>query len=126
MLQNNKPTSSKYNIFRRKSNKQKIRKLLVLVKHTYIYYLFCISEEDTLLDSDDDDEQTPDINTTYDVCQRIYLKACILFKVTPSTFWYRHLTTVKVPLQNHAIGDIGVKAMATALVVRKAPPFSVH
>ncbi|XP_060565697.1 leucine-rich repeat-containing protein 74B-like [Ruditapes philippinarum] len=78
-----------------------------------------ITEEDTLLDCDDDEEQTPDINTTNDVCQRIYLKACILFKVTPSTFLYRHLTTVKVPLQNHAIGDIGAKAMATALVVNK-------
>ncbi|XP_053399165.1 leucine-rich repeat-containing protein 74B-like isoform X2 [Mercenaria mercenaria] len=76
-------------------------------------------EEDKILDSDDEDDQKRDFTATNDASQRIYTKACVLFKVTPSTFLYRHLTTMKVPLQNHAIGDAGAKAMATALVENK-------
>lgn len=71
------------------------------------------------MDSDDEDQRADFTNST-DSSQKIYMKACTLFKVTPSTFVYRHLTAITVPLQNHAIGDRGAKAMATALVVSPA------
>ncbi|KAL4230315.1 Leucine-rich repeat-containing protein 74A [Mactra antiquata] len=72
-------------------------------------------DDDAILDSDDEDDLSNDIDHT-ERNRQVYLKACARYHVTPSTYFLRHVSCIHVPLQNHALGDLGAKAMATALV----------
>ncbi|KAK3593554.1 hypothetical protein CHS0354_018639 [Potamilus streckersoni] len=51
-----------------------------------------------------------------DPCQRIYLNACKMFYVTPSTHFLRSLMKVDLEVPNHSLGPMGTKAVAIALV----------
>lgn len=50
-------------------------------------------------------------------CHVMYLKACSMFKVTPSTYFLEHLSNLDVSMMNRNVGDMGIKAIATAMVV---------
>ncbi|KAL3878506.1 hypothetical protein ACJMK2_030848 [Sinanodonta woodiana] len=51
-----------------------------------------------------------------DPCQRIYLNACKLYHVTPSSHFFRSLRQVDIDVPNHSLGPMGTKSVAVALV----------
>lgn len=65
-------------------------------------------------DDDDDDTDVPEYQTHY---QNVYQRACSMFKVTPSNYFLKHLSDLDVSMQDRVVGDVGAKAIATALVV---------
>ncbi|XP_064618514.1 leucine-rich repeat-containing protein 74B-like [Lineus longissimus] len=60
-------------------------------------------------DEDSDTEDHTDDNT------KIYLGACRLFGITPSTTYLKNLTQCRLVLKNHPLGPKGAKAIAVAL-----------
>lgn len=68
--------------------------------------------------SDSSESDGDDVNScSKPDCRLIYLKACSLFQVTPSNYFLNHLSDIDVSMHNRTVGDVGVKAIATAMVV---------
>ncbi|KAK3099994.1 hypothetical protein FSP39_013199 [Pinctada imbricata] len=60
---------------------------------------------------------TPDTrNESLTVCQSVYLKACNVLGITPSTYLTHHMTEVDLSIPYHGIGVKGAKAVAIAMV----------
>ncbi|KAH3839945.1 hypothetical protein DPMN_113385 [Dreissena polymorpha] len=54
----------------------------------------------------------------------MYLKACALYRVTPSYHFRQCVSDLDVSMQHRTLGDVGIKAIATALVVHTLRFFS--
>ena len=65
------------------------------------------------------DEETDDLDVTEETpnYENVYMRACTMFKVTPSNCYLKQLSNLNVSMQNRTLGDSGIKAIATALVV---------
>ncbi|KAL5011893.1 hypothetical protein ScPMuIL_010444 [Solemya velum] len=69
-------------------------------------------------DADDAESERQSDQSTH--TQQIYLKACRLYKVTPTSYFYKNLNSDHIALQHHVLGPEGTKAIAIALVTNSS------
>ena len=72
-------------------------------------------------DTSPEEEKQPEtefeVEERHTKSQLLYIRACAMFKVTPSSHFLQHLTGIDVSMEHRTLGDTSIKAIATTLVV---------